>query len=98
MHETILGICFDGKRYKVVCACKDFIKDDQNELLIPYTALRNDTNDMIMDMKENCIQSASNINEILFQLTHNTVLKELKDIKNHFWDVVLIDLLINNND
>ena len=29
VHETILGVCFDGKRYKVVCACKDFIKDDK---------------------------------------------------------------------
>lgn len=25
VHETLLGICFDGKRYKVVCACKGFI-------------------------------------------------------------------------
>lgn len=34
-HETLLGICFDGKRNKVVCACRDFIGDDKNELLIP---------------------------------------------------------------
>lgn len=25
VHETLLGICFDGKRYKVVCGCKGFI-------------------------------------------------------------------------
>ena len=31
VHKTILGICNDGKRNKVVCACKDFIKDDTNE-------------------------------------------------------------------
>ena len=40
VHETMLGVCFDGKRNKVVCACKDFIEDDNNELLIPYTSLR----------------------------------------------------------
>ena len=28
VHETILGTFFDGKKNKVVCACKDFIKDD----------------------------------------------------------------------
>ena len=50
VHETILGVCFDGKRNKVVCACKDFISDDKNELLIPYTALRNDTNPDVMNM------------------------------------------------
>ena len=52
VHETILGICNDGKRNKVVCACKDFIDDDKNELLIPYTALRNDTNPIIMDRND----------------------------------------------
>ena len=52
VHETLLGICFDGKRNKVVCACKDFINDDRNEILIPYTALRNDTNPLIMKSKK----------------------------------------------
>ena len=32
VHETLLGICFDGKRNKIVCACKDFINDDKNEI------------------------------------------------------------------
>ena len=36
VHETILGVCFEEKRYKVVYACKDFIKDSKYELLIPY--------------------------------------------------------------
>ena len=99
VHETILGICFDGKRNKVVCACKDFIKDDKNELLIPYTALRNDTNPELMNRRDDeSSLSASNINEIIFQLDHNSVLKNIKNAKERFWDVVLIDMLINNND
>ncbi len=32
VHETLLGICFDGKREKVVCACKDFIDNGKDEL------------------------------------------------------------------
>ena len=98
VHETILGICFDGKRYKVVCACKDFIIDDKNELLIPYTALRNDTNPDLMIKDEEASLSASNINEIINQLEHNTILKNIKNAKERFWDVVVIDMLINNND
>ena len=98
VHETILGICFDGKRNKVVCACKDFINDDNNELLIPYTALRNDTNPIIMERRDSSFHSASNINEIIFQLQHNTVLSNIKNAAERFWDVVLIDMLINNND
>jgi len=98
VHDTLLGICFDGKRYKVVCACKDFIKNDNNELLIPYTSLRNDTNPLIMDRRDSNIHSASNINEIIFQLKHNTVLGSIGEATQRFWDVVLIDMLINNND
>ena len=99
VHETVLGICFDGKRNKVVCACKDFIKDDKNELLIPYTALRNDTNPELMSRRDDeSSLSASNINEIIFQLGHNSVLKNINNAKERFWDVVLIDMLINNND
>ena len=98
VHDTVLGICFDGKRYKVVCACKDFIQDSKKELLIPYTALRNDTNEVLMDRNENNIVSASNLNEIIFQLDNNTVLSKIDDAVNRFWDVVVIDFLINNND
>ena len=99
VHETILGICFDGKRYKVVCACKDFIKDDKNELLVHYTSLRNDTNPELMAREdESSSLSASNINEIIFQLDHNSALSNIKGCKERFWDVVLIDMLINNND
>ena len=98
VHETILGVCFDGKRNKVVCACKDFIQDDNNELLIPYTALRNDTNPLIMERRDSSFHSASNINEIIFQLKHNTVLSNIENATERFWDVVLIDMLINNND
>lgn len=98
VHETILGICNDGKRDKVVCACKDFINDDNNELLIPYTALRNDTNPIIMDRNDDSLMSPSNINEIEFQLEHNTILSRILNAKDRFWDVALIDMLINNND
>ena len=97
-HETLLGVCFDGKKLKVVCACKDFIKDDKNELLIPYTSLRNDTNQEIMEKRDTSYFSASNINEIIFQLDHNTILSTIPLIKEKFRDMVLIDALINNND
>ena len=98
VHETILGVCFDGKRYKVVCACKDFVEDSKSEMLIPYTALRNDTNEVVMNRNDDNIVSASNLNEIMFQLDNNTVLSKMPDAKERFWDVVVVDYLINNND
>lgn len=51
-----------------------------------------------MDRKDSTLQSASNLNEIIFQLQHNSILSIIPNAKERFWDVVLIDMLINNND
>ncbi len=98
VHDTILGVCFDGKKKKIVCACKDFIVNDKNELLIPYTALRNDTNPLIMNRNDDSYSSPSNINEIIFQLDHNDALSKITNAKERFFEVLVIDMLINNND
>jgi hypothetical protein len=97
-HDTLLGVYDNGVRKKIVCACKDFIADDKNEILIPYTALRNDTNEKVLERKEESPSSASNINEIIYQLANNTVLSQIPYAKERFWDVMIIDILINNND
>lgn len=96
-RKHLLGFVLMEKN-KVVCACKDFIEDESNERLIPYTALRNDTNPLIMERRESSIDSASDIGEIIFQLKNNTILKEIPDAWDRFWDVILVDMLINNND
>lgn len=99
VHNTMFGVYFTWIRYKVVCACEDFIKDETNEMLIPYTALRNDTEPIIMEKKDSSSsQSPSNIDEVLFQLKHNTVFKTIPDIEYRFWKMVIVDMLINNND
>ncbi len=51
-----------------------------------------------MDRNDDSLMSPSNINEIEFQLKHNTILSKIESAKDRFWDVVLIDMLINNND
>ena len=98
VQDVLLGICNDGRRNKVVCACKDFIVDDKNELLVPYTALRNDTNPALMNGNDSSSLSASNIYGIISQLEYNTVLSNIAEAKERFWDVVIVDMLINNND
>ena len=42
VQEVKLGIFFDGKRNKLVCGCKDFLKDE-NYTLVSYTMLINDS-------------------------------------------------------
>ena len=51
-----------------------------------------------MSRNEDNVVSASNLNEIIFQLDNNTVLSKINGAKERFWDVVVIDYLINNND
>ena len=50
-----------------------------------------------MEKRDTSYFSASNINEIIFQLDHNTILSTIPLIKEKFRDMVLIDALINNN-
>lgn len=98
VQKTILGISSEGKNTKVVCACKDFISDTKREVLLPYTSLRNDISVDVIKKDYEESPSASNIKEIIFQLKHNSVLKELEESTERFWDMVVIDMLINNND
>ena len=51
-----------------------------------------------MARSDDSMVSASNINEIIFQLDYNTILSNINGAKERFWDVVIIDMLINNND
>ena len=41
-----------------------------------------------MEIRDSNISSASNINEIVFQLSHNTVLSKIEGAAERFWDVV----------
>lgn len=96
VQKTIFGICFDGKRFKPVCACRDFVLDD--ETLIPYTALRNEASPELMERNEKSSGSCSDLEDIVFQLDHNSVLSAIEGSKERFFDVLVIDMLINNND
>lgn len=98
VQKTLLGICFDGRRNKPVCACRDFIEDEANETLVPYTALRNEASPLLMERNEKSSGSCSDLGDIAFQLEHNSVLSSIKGAKQRFFDVLVIDMLINNND
>jgi len=96
VQEVRLGIFFDGKRNKLVCGCKDFLKDET--LLISYTMLRNDSKLEARGLAEEAIYGAYTLEEITRQLEENTVLSKISGAKERFWRVVVMDLLINNND
>lgn len=97
VQEVKLGIFFDGKRNKLVCGCKDFLKDEKS-LLVSYTMLRNDSKLEVLGLAEDTTFGEYTLEEITYQLEENTVLSKIPGAKERFWRVVVMDLLINNND
>ena len=97
VQEVKLGIFFDGKRNKLVCGCKDFLKDKNYEL-VSYTMLRNDSKEEALGVSEEQRFGEYTLDEITHQLEENTILSTIPGAKERFWRVVVMDLLINNND
>ena len=50
-----------------------------------------------MERNDRMFFPASNLNEVIFQLDNNTVLRNLPGAKERFWDEAVIDLLIDND-
>lgn len=97
VHQTILGI----RKNHVVVACKDLCKD--GEQLAEFRELKNAHNETLSEKlgvslsptgSKHCV----NFNEVLIHLKYNPTLKNIKGLNERFWDCIVIDGLINNND
>lgn len=96
-HETILGIR-DGL---LVVACKDFCEED--ERLFEIRTLKNIhiaemRDELGLDLHETGDDHLVDLNELFIHFSHNPELKNIKGIRERFWDQVVIDGLIGNND
>ena len=97
VHETKLGI----RNGKLVVACKDFCEYPGE--LREIRTLKNIYNDKLESMLESEAGTVSDthsvdLKEILLQLEYNPILSKVLGLKDRFWDLVIIDGLINNND
>lgn len=97
VHKTLLGI----RNNKIVVACKDFCNEPSS--LIEIRTLKNIYNEELENTLEtelNSTTSSHNINlkEILIHLEKNPILSNVSHINDRFWDCVIIDGFINNND
>ena len=96
-HNTILGI----RNKKVVVACEDFCVDGYE--LREFRTIRNIYNKALEDklINENVSDSGNNkvdLKEVLIQMNNNPILINMQDFREYFFDMVIIDGLINNND
>lgn len=97
VHQTILGI----RNEKIVVACKDFCKSRGQ--LTEMRTIKNAANKELEDILEHEMHYSSvgervNLNELLLHLDNNPILQKCPDIKNFFWKMVVVDILIDNND
>ena len=97
VHETMLGM----RNGKIVVACKDFCIYPGE--LREMRTLKNTYNEKLEALLEREVTSTGDahlvdLTEILLQLDYNPILSHVSGLKDLFWDMVLIDGLINNND
>lgn len=98
VHQTILGLRNDT----IVVACKDFVDDKSH--LIEFRQLKNVYNQKLNLMLDksmsstNSSQHCTSLEAIMLHLDYNPAITKVPGIKERFWDCVVVDGLINNND
>lgn len=97
VHKTLLGI----RNNHVVVACKDLCKNDTR--LIEFRQLKNTYNKVLnekldLNMSPTGSEHFVLLNEVLIHLEYNPSINNIPGIKERFWDCVVIDGFINNND
>ncbi len=97
VHDTILGI----RNNKLVVACKDFCKT-RGQLMEMRTIKNGANNELESILEQEMHYSTSservNLNELLLHLDYNPILQMCDGVKERFWQSVIIDILIDNND
>ncbi len=110
-HNTKLGYFYNEKfnRKQVVVACEDFTDDDRL-VLLDYESIKNNYSDLLQDGLIEVNEKLSNrtsasltqhnvrIEDIIAQFEKNDLIKNNKELKNLFWDMMVVDCVINNND
>lgn len=111
VHNTKLGISYNEAIdiEQLVVACEDFTENGKYSL-IDYEAIKNNySNELqakIIELYKTLPKYETNsiaahtmpIEEIMLQFEENEIFKNHKEAKQLFWDMIVIDCIINNND
>ncbi|CAM3107213.1 HipA domain-containing protein [Streptobacillus felis] len=95
VHKTELGVYKD----KIVVACKDFIEGNRFEEFKNFQ--NNFSDNFSIDLEEfqskNRREYELDIEELYIIINDNNI-ESIKELKNRFWDMFVVDMFINNND
>lgn len=97
VHETLLV----ERKNKIAVACKDFL--DEDERLVEIRTLKNSANNDMAEKLEMTFSSTSSSHVIDFEemqlhLKHNHLISRINGINERFFDQIVVDAYINNND
>ena len=94
VHETMLGYR-DGK---IVVACKDF---NLNHELVTFDMIKN----ALIEHEDDFIGGSSSsgfhgefLDDVITVIENSELMKRAEGIKEHFWDMFIVDAFIRNND
>ena len=97
VHETILG----ERNNKLVVGCKDFCKSagDLREIRTLKNIYNEELEQLLeVELDETSSSHVVDLKELMIHLDNNPVLSIIPDVKTRFWDSVVIDGFIKNND
>ncbi|MDO4198261.1 MAG: CtkA family protein [Erysipelotrichaceae bacterium] len=98
VQKTLLGL----KDGKLVVACKDFT--DSSHELKEFREIKNYYNSILEEELDRTLTDSdddsnyTSLDALSVHLAHNPVLQKVKGCTERFWDCVVIDGVINNND
>lgn len=97
VQETQLGV----RNGKLVVGCKDFCKTRGS--LLELRTIKNGANKELAEKLETIFHDSAtgervNLEELELHLEHNPILKKVPEVKERFWDSVVVDVIIDNND
>jgi hypothetical protein len=87
VHKTLLGFSLD----KIVVACKDFRA--KGDTLIEFHDLKN-----AIESSDGSSGSGTDLQSALETIETNKLLQSVVGVTERFWDMFIVDTLINNND
>ena len=97
VHKTVLGI----RNGHIVVACKDFCGDKDS--LIEFRQLKNTYNKTLNEKLSTSMSSTGSdhfslLDELMIHFQYNPALQGIEGLEERFWNCVIVDGLINNND
>lgn len=93
VHKTILGI----RNQKIVVACEDFLRD--GDRLYEFDKIKVTFEPHFLDSNGNETNGVGvDLYEIMMTIQEHPFLRDIEGVKEHFWNMFVIDAFIGNTD